>query len=269
MIKHAETASAHGRREQILAELAARGACSVQTLARRFNVSGMTIRRDLQDLADAGRVLRTHGGAAPADRVSFEFRFLERARELGPQKRAIAAAAAALVGDGQTVMLDSGTTTLALAKTLKSRRNLTVITTSLPIASELFGCEHVRMMLLGGFLQHDSPDLIGAITESNLEQLRADIAFIGVDGLDEKGQAFNQSPALGRMLARMAAACRQVYIVADHSKLGRNALYRFGDVGKWTGLITDSGISHALIRSLKRAGVNIIKAPVQEEEPTS
>lgn len=234
-------------------------------LADRLAVSGMTVRRDLQELASAGKVIRTHGGAAPAARVSFEFRFLARASQLRPEKEAIAAAAAARVQDGQTVFLDSSTTTLAVARRLKDHDRLTVITTSLPIASELYAWPGMRLMLLGGFLQSDSADLTGAITESNLETLRGDVTFIGADGMDDQGFVYNASPSVGRMLARMAAASREAYVVADHTKLTQRALYRFGNVRHWNGLITDADTPGALVRKLRQAGVHVIQAQKKEE----
>lgn len=253
------SASPTGRREAILHLIGHDGECSVEQLAGRFKVSGMTIRRDLQELAEAGRVIRTHGGAALTARVSFEFRFLEEAREHADAKDLVAARAAALVDDGQVVMLDSGTTTLAIARRLKSRANLTVITTSLPIASELYGCPGVELLLLGGRLRRDSPDLTGPVTESTLEMLKADIAFIGADGVDAEGNVYNASPAVGQMLGKMAAAAQCVYVVADHTKVGRTAMMRFGDVKNWRGLITDDEVDPALKRKMVRAGVKFVE----------
>jgi len=248
------------RREEILRHLAANGECTVEDMARYLGVSGMTIRRDLRALAAAGRITRTHGGAAATSQVSFEFRFLRREKEHRDEKQAIAAAAAALVADGQTVMLDSGTTTLALARLLRGRqRGLTVITTSLPIASALFGWEGAQLLLLGGFLRHDSPDLIGPVTQSNIESLHGDVAFVGAEGIDEEGNVYN-SPALAHMLGRMADACDRVYIVADHSKLGRRAMVRYGRLAQWTGLITDAGADAALVDSLRQHQANVILA---------
>lgn len=259
MIKQDANASPEARRDAIFAEIGARGECGVDDLAALFDVSTMTIRRDLQELANMGRVVRTHGGAAPASRVSFEFHFLERARQARAEKSAIADKAITFVEDGMSVMLDSGTTTLDIARRLRRKRDLTVITTSLPIASELFGVDNIRLLLLGGFLQHDSPDLSGALTENNLESLHADIAFVGADGIDSDGNIYNRSPALGRMIGKMADASEDVYAVADHNKLDRRALVRFGDLRDFTGLITDSG-GAAFARKLKRAGVNAILA---------
>lgn len=262
------TLSPATRRARILELLEREGEQSVETLAERFAVSGMTIRRDLQDLAEAGSVVRTHGGAASAGRVSFEFRFLERMRERATEKRQIAEQAAALVQPGQAVLLDSSTTTLAIARRLRTFERLTVITTSLPIASELFGLERIEVILLGGVLRKDTPDLIGAITDQSLEMLRADVAFIGVDAIDDTGQLYNSSPELGRMLTRMASAASRVYAVADHTKVGRHELARFAHLRDWAGLITDPGLPAETQRSLEAAGATVILAGQHAETTT-
>jgi tetratricopeptide (TPR) repeat protein len=165
---------------------------------------------------------------------------------------------AALVQDGQSVMTDSGTTTLALARQLPGRKALTLVTTSLPIAAALQHAPDVRVLLLGGFVRRDAADLTGALTEANLEWLRADIAFLGADGIDLSGCVYNDSPEVARLLGKMAAAARTTYIVADSSKIGRTALVRFGSIAKWGGLITDCAVSRSQAAGLRRAGVNLI-----------
>ncbi len=233
---------------------------TVEELQRRFGVSDMTIRRDLAALARAGRVIRTHGGASAAPKISFEFAFLRRQQTAEVAKQAIGRAAANLVQDGQSVLLDSGTTTLAVATALKARRNLTVITTSLPVASALQFCPTIRVLLLGGFVRADSPDLSGAVTESNLEQLHADVAIVGADGVDDRGRVYHAAPEVARLVGKMAAAAARVYVVADSSKLGRKALARSGDLTKWDGLVTELPVP-----GLKRAGVNVVVAGKTEE----
>jgi DeoR/GlpR family transcriptional regulator of sugar metabolism len=250
----------HDRQTQIAELLATHGECRVEALAERFGVSEMTIRRDLQALNRVGRVIRTHGGAAPADRVTFEFKFLEKTRSNQEAKEAIAARAASIVEDGQSVLLDSGTTTLPIARRLRARKNLTVITTSLPIASLLQYSEHVQVLLLGGYLQRGSPDLIGAMTEANLEVLRADVAFIGADAIDRNANVYNHSLEVGRMLSKMAESAKRVFVVADRSKFGQTALMRFGNLAEWDGFITDAGVDTESAAALKRAGVNLIEA---------
>jgi len=247
------------RRAKILELLNQQGQGQIEELASQFGVSGMTIRRDLQDLADRGQVIRTHGGAAPGARVSFEFRFLKRVQEQAAEKQQIAQVATQLVESGQSVLLDSSTTTLEIARQLKAIRPLTVITTSLPIASELFGQEAIEVLILGGRVRNDSPDLLGALTDYNLEMLRADIAFIGVDAIDHQGNAYNTCTEVGRMLSRMAQAAAKVYAVADHTKIGRRELMRFANVAEWAGLICDDQLSDAMRAPLRRAGINILQ----------
>jgi DeoR/GlpR family transcriptional regulator of sugar metabolism len=245
--------------EQLLRE---HGECSVERLARELGVSDMTVRRDLQRLADAGRVVRSHGGAAPVEQVLFEFQFLRRARHQREQKEAIGERAAALIEDGQSVLLDSGTTTLSLARHLVHRRLLFVIPTSLPIAATLQSAAGVETHLLGGVIRRDAPDLTGPLTESNLDAFRTDFAFIGADAVGADGDVYSNSMAVGHLLAKMASRANAVYVVADSSKVGRSALSRYGSVRGWAGLIVDSGIAPSDLASLQSAGVNVIVVDV-------
>lgn len=246
------------RQQKILDQIAESGEVSIQSLAEQYEVSEMTVRRDLDQLALQGRVVRTHGGATPAGQVSFEFSFLKRKKQHQTEKEAIAKKAAGLVKDGQSIMLDSGTTTLAIARALHDKQGLTIITSSLPIASELQFLPDIRVLLLGGFIRKDAPDLEGALTESNLEQLRADIAFLGSDGIDRKGQTYNASLSVGRMLTKMAASAKSVYVTADSSKLGSTALTRYGNIAKWNGLITDRAADKPMLAALRRNGVRVL-----------
>lgn len=256
------------RRRRIESLLHAQGACSVDHLAKVLGVSDMTVRRDLDSLASAGRIVRTHGGAAPTEQITFEFQFLRRARLHQRQKELIGAQAARMIRDGQSVLLDSGTTTLAIARNLCARRDLTVITTSLPIASALQNASGVETLLLGGFVRRGTPDLAGALTESNLESIRADLAFVGADGIDAEGNVYNASLTVGRMLTKMAASAGQAYLVADSSKLGRTALARFANAASWSALITDADGPPEFVQALRQAGVNVILATAESERAT-
>jgi DeoR family transcriptional regulator of aga operon len=248
----------NARHREIESLLRERGECSVEEFARRAAVSTMTIRRDLDVLARAGKVIRTHGGATLGEKVLFEFNFLQRAGVNESAKQQIAETASALVQDGQSVIMDSGTTTLALARQLRGHRSLTVITSSLPIAATLQHTPGVKVLLLGGFMRQDAPDLVGALTEANLESLRADLAFVGADGIDLAGRVYNASVEVGRMLAKMAAAATATYVVADSSKIGRTALVRFGQLARWRGLVTNQGLSKSHAAALRKAGVKLI-----------
>ena len=254
------------RQQDILDLLRVKGSCGVDFLARRLGVSDMTIRRDLQALGEDARIVRTHGGATLAERVAFEFSFLRRTQVNQAAKQAIAAVAVERLGEARRVMLDSGTTTLALAELFKARTGLTVITTSLPIASALQFSPGIELLLLGGLLRRDAPDLGGPLTEANLEGLRADIAFIGADAIDAKGGVYNNALPVGRMLRKMADGAGRVFVLADSSKLGKTGLMRFGQLSNWAALITDERADKFQVRSLKAAGAKVILAPLNAEK---
>ncbi|MBS3762939.1 MAG: DeoR/GlpR transcriptional regulator [Planctomycetes bacterium] len=246
------------RRKQRILEMTGQGQeCSVHELADQFDVSEMTVRRDLADLADQGRIVRTHGGAAPASGVMFEFRFLNRVHENRSEKDEIARVAGEMVNDGDTVILDSGTTTLILSETLRAKKNLSIVTTSLPVASKLQYCDNIDVVLLGGRLRHDVPDLMGALTLRNLQEVRADTAFIGADAIDEDGVVYNKSIELAHLLQTMSEAAEQVYIVADSSKLHGTALAKIGTLTEWSGLITDNSASEKMLQRLRKNGVDL------------
>ncbi|WP_428307928.1 DeoR/GlpR family DNA-binding transcription regulator [Lacipirellula sp.] len=248
------------RDKKLIEMIAANGECSIDQLATELGVSDMTIRRDLQSLAESGKIIRTHGGAAMAESVSFGFEFLKKYGQHQEAKEAIAKLAAGKVEEGQSVLLDSGTTTLAIATQLRAKPNITVVTTSLPIASRLQYAPKVEVLLLGGYVRPTSPDLVGALTESNLESLCADIAFIGAAGIDHKGIVYQQSPEVAKMLATMVKSAKVVYLVADSSKFGKTALCRCGKLQDWDGIITDRGVDKKLVESFAKKGVQVLLA---------
>lgn len=251
-------------RQNRIRELVARlGECSVDQLAQTLGVSAMTVRRDLQCLADDGRVIRTHGGATLGDRASFEFAFLERINRNREAKAMIAAAAVEVARGCRSVMLDGSTTTLAIARRLRGSSGLTVVTTSLPAAAELQHEPGVAVLLTGGYIRPASPDLTGSLAEGNLALLRADIAFVGADAIDHRGNVFTDPPDNSAVVLKMAESVERMYVVADHSKLGRTALRRFAHLGAWAGLITDPGADRSLLGALRDAGVHVMVAEAE------
>lgn len=248
------------RQRKVMELITQHGECSIEYLAKALGVSEMTIRRDLQKLAASGKILRTHGGAAVAERVAFEFEFLKRAEENRNAKAAIAKCASAMVEDGQSVLLDSGTTTLAIASQLQMKKNITVVTTSLPAASKLQFCSQINVLLLGGYVRPSAPDLVGALTETNLESLHADVAFVGASGIDRRGRVYQQSPEVARLLSKMLNSASRAYVVADGSKLDKSALCRFGRLQDVAGLITDAGADEKFVGALRKAGAHVIIA---------
>ncbi len=201
------------RRQEILNAVRS-GTAQVGDLAAAFGVSEMTVRRDLRDLEREGKLTRVHGGAVPPDEPSFAEVVVERL----DRRTRIGAAAAALVQDGQTIMLDIGTTTLQLARHLRGR-SVTVITSNLAAYEELLPETSIELVLLGGIVRRNYRSLVGVLAEDALRQLRADVAFLGASGLDERllgrrlddGRGADQARHAGRRHAqRPAGRLRQV-----------------------------------------------------------
>lgn len=242
-----------------LAEMLARGqSISISSQADRFGVHPMTIRRDLAGLESEGLLVRCYGGAVPAQRITFEFAFDLRRREHLAQKRRIASAAAGRITSGQTVILDTGTTTLEIAKCLlKTGIGCTVITSSLAIASELWTCRPIELMLLGGRVRGTSPDLVGPGVELMLERLTADVALLGADGIDPNRGCFTIDVEAARVAEQMAASARRVIVVADSSKLGTPAPVRYLKLKEIDELITDKRADPAVLKRIRRQGVKI------------
>lgn len=219
---------------------------SVSAMAQRLQVSEMTIRRDLEKMQQAADVRRTHGGAVLAERTVFEFSYQERQRARQAEKKAIALAARALIGEKQRVILDTGTTTLHLARLLKDAKNLTVITPSLAVASELQYAQGVSVVLLGGVIHRGSPDLTGPLTEHCLDVFSADWAFQGAEAIGPDGSVYNTDLQLAQVDRRMREKARRSCLLADSGKFGNTALIRSGSLADFDILITDKNAPKAL-----------------------
>ena len=165
-----------------------------------------------------------------------------------------------MLTDGQSVLLDTGTTTLELARALASRRSMTVVTTSLAAASVLQFTPAVRTILLGGFLRVGQPDLWGPITDGNLDGLHVDRAFLGADAVGPDGSLYCSDLNVARLASRMARTGDAAYVLADSSKFGHKSLGRYGGPGDVDGLITDDGITREQRDALAQAGMHVIVA---------
>jgi len=219
-------------------------------VARELGVSEMTVRRDLGQLEQTDAIRRTHGGAVVAERMIFEFNYQQRQWGCKARKQAIAAAARALVGPGQRVILDTGTTTLELARLLRDCPGLTVITPSLAVASELQFCEALTVILLGGMIHRGSPDLTGPVTEHCLKLFSADWAFQGAEAIGEEGAVYHYDLQLAQVDRLMRARAKRSCLLADSSKIGRSALIENGSLADFDHFITDD---HAPASFLKTA----------------
>lgn len=246
------------RRRRIVELLATDDRAEVGALALRFGVSESTIRRDLQLLSENGTVERTRGGALPPSR--FEPSFGEKETENRAQKRAIARAAAELVEPGQTIFLDAGTTTLELARALRTRNDITVASNSVPIAVEL--ANRLRLMLTGGSVKESTLALIGPMAERSIEQMHVDIAFIGMNGVSATAGLTTPTWEEAAVKVRMIQSARLAVVLADSAKLGAVTFAHVAGLDEVDLLITDDGAPNGELEALRSAGLEIQVAPV-------
>ncbi len=242
----------HLRHARILERLARDGEVTVDGLAGEFQVSVMTVRRDLAELARAGRVRRTHGGAVPARAGVAAFTFQDKATRRAAEKRAIAEAAAGLVTEGMAVSVDTGTTTFEVARAISPTPNLTVLTSSLVIASTLHARENIELVLLGGNVRRNNPDLMGPLTEENLRRFRVHLAVLGADAITPEG-VFTTDVAVSRIARAMLENAERAVVVADSTKLMQTAFVRYATLEEVGHVITDDGCSRKVRQWLERA----------------
>lgn len=248
MGKQAVKITQNKRLELIRQLLLKKGEVLVDELVGRFSVSLMTVHRDLDILEKSGEVIKTHGGATAAKRLTFEFSFRNQVFNRQQQKEAIARKAVQIIKRGDVVMLDTGTTTLEIARQIKGIEGVTVITTSLAIVSELQFADGVEVILLGGYLRSGSPDIHGPLTEDNIERFRTNLAFIGADGIDLNGNTFTDDLRIATLSRRMAKNADKVVVLSDSSKIGRKSMCKVLSPDEYDLIVTDRDIAKATIR---------------------
>ncbi|QSR19627.1 transcriptional repressor AgaR [Novosphingobium sp. KA1] len=250
------------RRQEISALVRERGSVQVTDLSERYGVSMQTIRKDLHFLARKGVAERSYGGAISADAVNVVAEPpLETKRAANPDaKSRIGAMAAAMVRPGDSVVLDSGTTTLQIAHHLPDDEEITVLTNDLDILCALARKEHIRVVMLGGALRRRNRAFYGAQTESALSDLHVDKLFLGVDGFDfERGITTHYEPE-AMLNRKMAKAARQVIAVTDRSKFGKVCLHRILNVEEIDDLVTDATDEDAVQSAADRLGFRLHRA---------
>lgn len=244
------------RRRRICELVRSEGRVTVDELSRRFGISQVTIRTDLSTLENAGALTRTHGGAlsAPGDQP-LDVKQLQHHAE----KLRIGAAAADLIRDGETIILDSGSTTAEIARRIRDLelKSVNVITNALNIAALLIDVPAVRLIMPGGILRRESNSLSGPMAESALAALQADRLYLGADGLDPKVGVMTPHLAEAQLNARMIAIARQVVVVADSSKLMRRNVSLIARVEQINLLITDSAAPAEAVEELRARGVEV------------
>jgi DeoR family transcriptional regulator, aga operon transcriptional repressor len=249
------------RRRLIVEYVESNGRATVEELATRFGTSTVTIRNDLETLARNAVIARSHGGALPVTQaVTNDIPLNIKETRSHPQKVRIGQAAAKLIRDGETIILDSGSTTVEIARQIRQMKfeSLTVVTNALNIALELSGIPHIRVMMLGGLLRQTSYSLVGPDAEQALSRISADRLFLGVDGLDPVVGVTTPDPLEASLNALMIRASRETIAVFDASKLGQRSLSVITPVQTLHTVITDSSAAPDMVEALRDAGVKVM-----------
>ncbi|MEA3335031.1 MAG: DeoR/GlpR family DNA-binding transcription regulator [Chloroflexota bacterium] len=259
-------------RLQLITELVkTRRKVHVGELAVQFNVSPSSIRIDLAELESLGLLKRTHGGAIATTEVQGRLVTQKSSLELRQmahqtEKMAIAQAAVDLIEDGETLMIDGGSTTIHVASQLRDKRGLTIITTAISLLPHLMAIPDARVYVVGGLLDTRFETLVGDITIDTLERFRTSKAILGIDGVSASAGLSVTDPAVAMTKKSMMRHSDQVIIVADHTKLVRVCLFPIASLEESDYLVTDSRASAEIIEALEVAGPQVIVAPVETTE---
>jgi len=245
------------RRQEILRQVQKASRVSVYDLSRQFGVSEVTIRADLQALAESNLLVRTHGGAVPAGRGLPELSLSLRRQQQVSEKNRIGEAGANLVADGDAVFLDTSSTALAIAQR-KQLRHLTIITNSLAIAQEMLDAPGVTVVMPGGQLRRETVSLVGADGLEMLRKLNIQKGFFGAHGLSVPEGLTDVSAAEADVKRPLVAMCKQVVAVLDATKWGRVGLASFATISEIDIVITDSLAPAARIDEVRGRGIQVI-----------
>ncbi|NBC64149.1 MAG: DeoR family transcriptional regulator [Bacteroidetes bacterium] len=247
------------RRDSIIQIIQKNGKVRVDALSDKFDVSSVTIRNDLDFLEKKGIVHRTHGGALLRKSV-YEDPSLEEKQQLyRKEKQRIGEKAVELINDGDSILLDSGTTAMEIAQRLNGKKKLTVMTNAINLALKLGNLESMSVMLTGGLLRKESFSLVGPEAEATISNYYFDKLFLGVDGLDINFGLTTPNPMEAQLNRIMVERAQQVIAITDSSKFGRHSFSYICDVDVISTLITDTNISVEFERELLRRNIDVIK----------
>lgn len=259
------------RQDIIAEEINSHGAMTVAELAEKHGVSAETVRRDLDVLVKSRRVSRVHGGAVPwlqgqrrtgtgTSSSGTETAVSERQTSAREAKERIATAAAELLPETGSVIVDAGTTTVLLADPILNHPDLAVVTNSLMLAHRLSAADHRLLRIVGGRVRGVTQAVVGADAVADFERLRADVAFLGANGVTAGFGLSTPDPSEGQTKTAMARSARRRVALVDATKLGEELLYSFARPSDIDILITDAPKDHPVVRELTTHGLDVIHA---------
>jgi DeoR/GlpR family transcriptional regulator of sugar metabolism len=245
------------RREQILAYLNTRDRTSVGELSQILDVSEVTVRKDLDVLESQGVLTRVHGGAIVSGRGRLELFFSAREHEHLEEKRRIAHAAAAFIQSGQRIFLDASTTALQVARLIKDREDLVVVTNGIYTALELNFCAGITTIVVGGTMRHRSSSLVGSLNINSLQRLRVDIGVFGARGLTARDGLMESEISEAQLKQQMVSASGLVIGIVDSSKFGIVAFSAFALPHEIDRIITDAGAPALMVSELRERDITV------------
>jgi DeoR/GlpR family transcriptional regulator of sugar metabolism len=254
------------RQEHIARIIEEHGRARVSDLAAQFHVSAVTIRKDLVALESERRVVRTHGGAIALDRSRPELAFEIRERLQAAEKLRIGAAAASLVHDGESIVMDASTTALSVARHLKARRGwsqLTVITNGLRLASELAGHPGIIVLMLGGRVRWEALSVVGQLGDGLFSRINVQKAFLGAAGFTVESGLADATDEEAQIKRSMVDAAREVIAIVDSTKWERAAFATFCPTDKISIVMTDEGAPDEMIGALTGRGIDVRLVPTE------
>lgn len=249
------------RRRNLLNLVDQNGQVTVADLVKRFSISAVTVRTDLDALASIGALVRSHGGAVRRLEATQDYPLRTKETLHHAEKVRIGKAAAELVSSGETIILDSGTTTAEIARHLKKLKlaSLTVITNALNIAVELADCPGISLIMIGGLLRPVSSSCVGPQAEATMMDFHADRLFLAVDGFDLDNGPSTPDLLEAQLNNVMIRSAKEVNVVADFSKLGRRSVSRIASFDRIHRLITDKRATPEFTEGLRKKGVEVIE----------
>lgn len=246
------------RRQQVLQRVRDKGRASVTQLSDEFGVSEVTIRNDLQALAERNLIVRTHGGAVPSTDGLYELALAMRLQQQVQEKSRIGEAGACLVENGDAIMLDSSSTALAIARRLKKHRHLTIVTNSLAVAQEMLDAPGVSVVMAGGRVRRDTASLVGGGGLDILRKFNIQKGFFGAHGITVQDGLTDVSADEAAVKRRWVGMCRQVIAVLDATKWGKVGLLSFAPLEQVSAVISDGDAPAHLVDEIRAHGVKII-----------
>lgn len=254
---------AQERKEKILELLKEKKRIDINELIESFQVSGATLRSDIRELENMGLLTRTHGGALyKGDTYAPENTIIDRKSLHHEEKCAIAREAISYIHPGDTILLDSGTTILELARLIKTGYSLTVITNDLPIALELQGSEEIHLIFIGGSVRTNFECTFGTAAVEFLSNINVDKLFLSPNALSLSKGATTPSLEMAGLKKAMIRSAKEVYMLCDSSKIGTRAVNTFAALSQFRGMITDEGIRKEDLDGIRKQGLPVTVASV-------